>query len=93
MIYVHLRGLPDLDWVAEVERAFDIVMSAPPEDLNLLDIVATAAGLKAAGFELLKKSDEAEEGRFWVRRGAPLCRAAIAWTAPSSRSSGRQSKA
>ena len=26
---------------------------APPEDLNLLDVVATAAGLKAAGFELL----------------------------------------
>jgi ectoine hydroxylase-related dioxygenase (phytanoyl-CoA dioxygenase family) len=64
---VHLRGLLDLDWVAEAERAFDIVMSAAPEDLNLLDIVATAAGLKGAGFELLKKSDEPEEGRFWVR--------------------------
>ena len=58
---VKLRGLLDLDWVAEVERAFEIVMNAPPEDLNLLDIVATAAGLKGAGFELLKKSDEPEE--------------------------------
>jgi hypothetical protein len=64
---VQLRGLLDLDWVAEAERAFDVVMNAPPEDLNLLDIVATAAGLKGAGFELLKKSGEPAGGRFWVR--------------------------